>query len=70
MRTTAKPAHHAQNNPGRSRAMTGSSPLFPPSDDTVDQQCTEEQRKLDHVIDAVNALHTGHGFLSDEFPTL
>lgn len=50
--------------------MTGSSPFFPPSDDTADQQRTEEQRKFNHVIDAVNALHTRHGFLSDEFPTL
>ncbi|MFT8723399.1 MAG: hypothetical protein ABF759_12625 [Acetobacter malorum] len=50
--------------------MTGSLPLLPPSDDTVDQQCTEEQRKFNLVIDAVNALHTRHGFLSDEFPTL
>jgi len=42
----------------------------PQSDDTVDQRDTEERRKLDHVIDALNALHMQHGFLSDEFPTL
>ncbi|WEQ51014.1 hypothetical protein LV478_10735 [Komagataeibacter oboediens] len=50
--------------------MTGSPSAFFPSDDTVDQQGTEEQRKLDHLIDALNALHTQHGFLSDEFLTL
>lgn len=49
--------------------MTG--PQNPPrSDDAVDQLGMEEQRKLDHVIDAVNAWHTRHGFLSDGFPTL
>ncbi|MCH4024736.1 MAG: hypothetical protein LKE94_00255 [Acetobacter fabarum] len=49
--------------------MTG--PQNPPrSADAVDQQGTEEQRKLNHVIDALNALHTRRGFLSDEFPTL
>ncbi|GBQ13357.1 hypothetical protein AA16663_1453 [Komagataeibacter rhaeticus DSM 16663] len=54
---------------GRSRAMTG--PQNPPrSDDAVDQLGTEERRKLDPVIDALNALHLQHGFLSDEFPTL
>jgi antitoxin CcdA len=31
---------------------------------------SEEQRKLDCVIDAVNELHARHGFLSDEFSTL
>lgn len=30
----------------------------------------DEQRQLDGVIDAVNELHTRHGFLSDEFSTL
>lgn len=34
------------------------------------QQREDEQRKLDSVIDAVNDLHTRHGFLSDEFSTL
>ncbi|NIE79174.1 type II toxin-antitoxin system CcdA family antitoxin [Asaia sp. As-1742] len=34
------------------------------------QQCEDEQRKLDGVIDAVNDLHIRHGFLSDEFSTL
>ncbi|WP_169307521.1 hypothetical protein [Gluconacetobacter diazotrophicus] len=49
--------------------MTG--PQNPPrSDDAVDQLGTEERRKLDPVIDALNALHLQHGFLSDEFPTL
>ncbi|WP_025861366.1 type II toxin-antitoxin system CcdA family antitoxin [Acetobacter papayae] len=34
------------------------------------QQHEDEQRKLNGVIDAVNDLHTRHGFLSDEFSTL
>ena len=34
------------------------------------QHREDERRKLDGVIDAVNDLHTRHGFLSDEFSTL
>ncbi|MBB2158322.1 MULTISPECIES: type II toxin-antitoxin system CcdA family antitoxin [Acetobacteraceae] len=34
------------------------------------QQREDEQRRLDGVIDAVNDLHTRHGFLSDEFSML
>ncbi len=49
--------------------MTGPRNLLR-SNDTVDQQDTEEQRKLDGVIDAVNNPHIRHGFLSDEFSTL
>ncbi|MBS1097835.1 hypothetical protein JK191_09665 [Gluconobacter sphaericus] len=49
--------------------MTGPRNLLR-SNDTVDQQDTEEQRKLDGVIDAVNNLHIRHGLLSDEFSTL
>lgn len=30
----------------------------------------QESRQLDSVIDAVNDLHTRHGYLSDEFSTL
>lgn len=54
---------------GRSRAMTGPRNLLR-SNDSVDQQDTEEQRKHYGVIDAVNNLHIRHGFLSDEFSTL
>ena len=49
--------------------MTGPRNLLR-SDDSVDQQDTEEQRKHHGVIDAVNNLHIRHGFLSDEFSTL
>ncbi|NVN37732.1 hypothetical protein [Komagataeibacter swingsii] len=49
--------------------MTGPRNLLR-SNDSVDQQDTEEQRKHYGVIDAVNNLHIRHGFLSDEFSTL
>ena len=38
--------------------------------EAVRQQREEEQRELDHVVDAVNNLHARHGFLSDDFSTL
>lgn len=50
--------------------MTGSWLPSPRSDNDVGQKCEEEQRKFDHVIDALNAAHAQHDFLSDEFLTL
>ncbi|MDG6095641.1 type II toxin-antitoxin system CcdA family antitoxin [Acetobacter sp. AN02] len=38
--------------------------------DKVRSQRADEERQLDSVLDAVNALHGVHGFLSDEFSTL
>jgi len=38
--------------------------------DRAHLQRAEEERQLDRVLDAVNALHSVHSFLSDEFSTL
>jgi hypothetical protein len=34
------------------------------------EELKEEQKKLDEVLNAINAFHATHGFISDEFSTL
>lgn len=68
--TFTRTTHYDRTDPRRPVNLSLNADLLGDYLHAAREKHEDEQRQLDSVIDAVKALHTRDGLLSDEFSTL